>query len=116
MVFKPGKDWNGNSKGAPKKQFRRDDFTDDLFLESKDRVRIVNDILFDFAIIEKEPWAIKEVLRIYTTVAKNRTDIEHNVANSMLSSTISHIPKEVLEAMRANVVEELSKYRIIENV
>lgn len=109
MAFKSGKDWNGNSKGAPKKQFRRDDFTDELFVESKDRVRRVNDILFDFAIVEKERWAIQEVLRIYLTAPKNRTDVEDNV-NTMLASTMPHIPKEVLEGMRNNVVDVISKY------
>lgn len=110
MAFKSGKEWNGNKFGAPKKQFRRDDFTEELFdeSESKENVRAVRNRLFMHALDDK-PWAIKLVCELAFTKPKSRDERTEEI-NTLVQGQLSQVPKDVLETMRSNFVDQLSKY------
>lgn len=107
MGFKSGKDWNGNRKGAPKKEFRRDDFTDELFLERKEDIRSVTERLFIHAKDDK-PWAIKLVFEYFLTRPKNRDEFDNNEHVSLVG-TLSGYPPDILMEAHAFMMERMKE-------
>jgi len=105
MAFKSGKEWNGNAKGAPKKQFRRDDFTDEIFLERKKDIKYVAERLFEQAKLDK-PWAIKLVFEYFLTRPKNRDEFESDVHASIVGK-LSEIPSEKLKRIQGILLDQM---------
>lgn len=106
MGFKSGKEWNGNKKGAPKKEFRRDDFTEELFAESKDDIRKVKNRII-FHALNDEPWAIKLVCEYFLTKPKSRDDFETDVHAKIVGKLVD-LPNERLVHIQKMLLEEMS--------
>lgn len=104
MGFKPGAEWTGNRKGAPKKQYRRDDFTEQVFEARKADIEIVTDNLFASA-KNGEVWAIKLVCQYSFTMPKSRDEAETEVHAKIVGS-LSGMSKEKLLQVQKILVEE----------
>lgn len=107
MAFKSGAEWNGNSKGAPKKEFRRDFLTEKMVQEREHDIREVTDRLFDNA-KANQPWAIKLVCQYAYTLPKSRDEAE-NEAHAGLVSQLVEIPRERLIEMSKILAGEMEK-------
>ena len=103
--FQKGAAWNGNRNGAPKKQFHRDDFTDELFHKYKDRIDIVADRLTTYA-IEGNPWAMKLVCDYFLTRPKNRDEFE-NTNQAIAFETFAGFRQEALIKIQDIMLEEM---------
>lgn len=104
--FKSGAQWNGNSKGAPKKEFRRDDFTEELFAESKDDIRAVKNRVIAHA-LNDQPWAIKLVCEYFMTKPKSRDDYESNVHANIVGK-LSDMPNDKLIQIQNMLLEQMN--------
>jgi hypothetical protein len=107
MAFKSGKEWKGNSKGAPKREFRRDDFTDEIFLERKDNIKEVVGIMFEIAMVEREKWAIELVAKYFLTTPKNRDDFESDVHANIVGK-LADIPHERLVEIQGILLAQMN--------
>lgn len=105
-AFKSGAEWKGNSNGRPKKSYCRDDFTDEIFLERKDDIRIVAEKLFVHA-KNDSPWAIKLVLEYFLTRPKNKESAEESANNNELVDKLKTMPSAKLVAIHKMLSEEI---------
>ena len=98
--FKGGQNWNGNAKGRPKKVYSRDDFTNELFLESKDDIREIKNKIFAHA-KNGDVWAMKLVWEYFLTKpkVKEEEEADHN--------------KAVVEGLTAISIEKLKRVQDI---
>ena len=106
MGFKSGKDWKGNAKGAPKKEFRRDDFTDEIFTERKEDIRAVTDRLFFHAKTD-QPWAIKLVFEYFLTRPKNRDDYGNDLHANIVDK-LAEIPNDRLVEIQGILLAQMN--------
>lgn len=105
-AFKSGAEWKGNRNGRPKKTYSRDDFTDEIFLERKEDIKIVTERLFYHAKDDK-PWAIKLVLEYFLTRPKNKESAEDTANNNDLVERLKTIPSSKLIAIHKMLSEEI---------
>lgn len=103
--YQKGDDWNGNSKGAPKKQFRRDEFTDEFFVEQKQRIYNINlSVLDDAEGGDKRSKAL--VWQTFLTKPPNR-DEPVSDTHSKASETLSGCATEALAQMRGILLQQM---------
>lgn len=105
-AFKSGAEWKGNGNGRPKKAYSRDDFTDEIFLERKDDIKIVAERLFVHA-KDDQPWAIKLVLEYFLTRPKNKETAEESANNNELVDKLKTMPSAKLVAIHKMLSEEI---------
>ncbi len=105
-AFKSGVEWKGNRNGRPKKVYCRDDFTDEIFLDRKEDIRVVAERLFVNAKDDK-PWAIKLVLEYFLTRPKNKESAEDTANNNDLVEKLKTIPSAKLVAIHKMLSEEI---------
>ncbi len=105
-VFKSGAEWKGNRNGRPKKAYYRDDFTDEIFLERKEDIKVVTERLFFHAKTDK-PWAIKLVLEYFLTRPKNKESTEESANNNDLVEKLKTMPSAKLIAIHKILAEEI---------
>ncbi len=96
--FKSGAEWKGNRNGRPKKLYSRDDFTNELFLESKEDIRIIKERVFYHA-KNDQPWAMKLVWEYFMTKPKIKEE-EETGDHSMAQSLAANLPADVLGQIR----------------
>lgn len=103
--FKSGSQWSGNRSGRPKKTYHRDDFTNELFLERKEDIRVVTEKLFIQAKAEM-PWAIKLVFEYFLTRPKNSDTEDDSMNHIDLVERLKEIPNTKLIAIHKILSEE----------
>lgn len=105
--FNSGHDPRRNTQGRPKKNYKRDDFTDEIFSERKDDIKVVTERLF-FHAKDDKPWAIKLVLEYFLTRPRNRESEEENANNNDLVEKLKTIPSAKLVAIHKMLSEEIA--------
>jgi DNA-binding ferritin-like protein len=106
--FKKGFDPKRNTTGAPKGKNFRYAFGQQMFEKHKDNLEQIVDKVVERAIWGHEP---SQKLCFDYFITKPVTDITvENCDYNMILEDMVNIPKDVLETMRSNFVDQLSKY------
>ncbi len=106
--FRSGNEWNGNRNGRPKKIYLRDDFTDEIFQERKEDIRVVTERLFLNAKLDK-PWAIKLVMEYFLTRPKNKQDPDQIANDNDIVDKLKSLPSSKLITIQRMLIEEIEK-------
>ncbi len=107
--FKTGSEWAGNSLGRPKKHYKRDVYTDEIFEKHKlnGNIEKASDLIFEEAIIERKPWALTLICQYFLTRPKNDEGLDDTANNNDLVEKLKTIPSAKLVAIHKMLSEEI---------